>query len=78
MDADGRWAKTEYTAPEAGLPTATAADPGGLNLRTTTVVGTDSPSDPGPWNAVGYGFEATSTALEPVAVFVGAHRQDGA
>jgi RHS repeat-associated protein len=34
-DGDGMRTNTEYTNPERGLPTATVADPAGLNLRTT-------------------------------------------
>jgi len=35
-DADGKTSRTEFSAPEFGLATASVADPSGLNLRTTT------------------------------------------
>ncbi|MGH8989906.1 MAG: DNRLRE domain-containing protein [Acidimicrobiia bacterium] len=33
-DGEGKVTRTEYAAPERGLPTATVVDPAGLNLRT--------------------------------------------
>ncbi|MCU1485214.1 MAG: hypothetical protein JWN67_1960 [Actinomycetia bacterium] len=36
VDADGRKTATEYASPALGLPTASVADPAGLNLRSTS------------------------------------------